>query len=379
MPAKLIYANSNHCADLLYATGFFACDPFIYFAANRKEGIIVSALEQGRALNEVKPGIKVYEITDIMGPDKPLAQVKDILLKLEELFPYNEWQVPADFPFSMGKFMQGENIDIKCIESHFFPNRKSKTAQEVKSLENALKVAEKAMQRAADIIADSKIDNKGTLEYEGETLTSEFVKNEIGIEIIKGGGIADHTIVACGRHSAEPHNSGNGALYANQPIVIDIFPRIMEPHDKQLLSGYWGDITRTFVKGKASKIVKNAYRAVTLARDGSENMIKEGIIASDVHKFAQKVLNDCGFETGKTKGVNHGFFHGLGHGVGLEVHEAPSVSLRNSQVLKTGNVITVEPGLYYPEWGGIRLENMVVVQKDKCRILTKFPNFLEIE
>ena len=379
MPAKLIYANSSSCADMLYATGFTACDPFIYFSADRREGIVVSSLEHGRALNEVKTGIEVLEITDIMGEAKPIASVKEILAKMDQLFPYNEWQVPADFPYLLGKFMQEKHIDVNCIEKYFFPERECKTAEEIRALQNGLLLAEKAMQRAANIIADSKVDSKGRLKYGNDILTSEFVKNEIGIEIICGGGVADHTIVACGNHASEPHNTGSGPLYADKPIVIDIFPRVMTPEDKTMPVGYWGDITRTFVKGKAPTIVKNAYIAVTLARDGCENMIKEGIIASDVHKFAQKVFKDCGFETEKKNGIHQGFFHGLGHGVGLEVHEAPSVSLRNSQPLKTGNVITVEPGLYYPEWGGVRLENMVVVQKNDCRVLTQFPDFLEIE
>lgn len=378
MPAKLIYASSNTCADMLYASGFFACDPFIYFYADRIEGIIVSALEQGRASKEVKPGIKVYEISDIMGLDQPQAKVKNILLKMDEMFPYNEWHVPPDFPLFLGKSLLDKHMDIYCEGKRFFPERECKTTQEIKALKHGVAVAEKAMQRAVDILAEAKVDQQGLLILDGEMLTSEMIKYEIGIEIIKHGGIADHTIVAGGKHGADPHNTGYGPLFAKQPIVIDIFPRIMEPSDKKILPGYWGDMTRTFVKGKAPDLVKQAYHAVKLARDGSENMIKEGIIGADVHKFAQKVTADSGFETGKVKDVNHGFFHGLGHGVGLEVHEAPSLSLRNSQPLQAGNVVTVEPGLYYPQFGGVRLEDMVAVEKHGCKVLTKFPDILEI-
>jgi len=379
MPAKLIYASSNKCADMLFSSGFIACDPFIYFAVDNREGIIVSALEHGRAVNEVNPDIKVYEISDIMGTETPYAPVKDIVLKLTEMFPGNEWQIPADFPYSLGCFLQSKNVDINCIEGRFFPERETKTPEEVRALSNAMRVAEKAMQKAADMIAESKYDNSGMLRLNKEILTSELIKTEIGSEIIRGGGITEHIIVACGKHASEPHNTGSGPLYADTPIAIDIFPRIMEPADNTLSAGYWGDITRTFVKGKAPEIVKDAYRAVKLARDGSEDMIKEGVIASDVHKFAQKILNDCGFVTEKVNGVNRGFFHGLGHGVGLEVHEAPSLSLRNSQPLKAGDVVTVEPGVYYPEWGGVRLEDMIVVREKECEILTQFPDCLEIE
>lgn len=379
MPAKLIYAKSNDCADMLYATGFIACDPFIYFSADGTEAIVASALEHSRALNEVKPGIKVFEITDIMGQDNPLAQVKEIVLKITELFPYHEWQVPASFPFCLGQFLMEQGVDVDCLETRYFPERETKTELEIQALQNALSLAEKAMQRASDMLTESKIDPSGKLLYHGEILTSEMIKTEIGIEIIRGGGIADHTIVAGGVHGSEPHNNGSGPLSANQPIVIDIFPRVMTPLNKNILPGYWGDMTRTFVKGKASDIVKQAYRAVALARDECQNMIKAGVIASDVHNFAAKILDDCGFKTEKVNNINCGFFHGLGHGVGLEIHEAPSVSLRNSQPLNAGDVVTVEPGLYYPEWGGIRLENMVVVQENDCKVLTQFPDFLEIE
>lgn len=379
MPAKLIYATSNTCADMLYATGFFACDPFIFFSADRQQGIIVSALEQGRAEKEVKRGIKVFEITDIMGPNEPLAQVKDIILKLNEKFPYNEWHVPADFPFSLAKYLLDKKMDIYCDEKRFFPEREVKKSKEIKSLENGLATAEKAMQCTADIIAEAKVDNQGLLLIDGEPVTSEFIKNEIGIAILKCGGTAEHTIVAGGKHGADPHNTGYGPLFAGQPIVVDIFPRVLEPENKNLLPGYWGDMTRTFVKGKAPAQVKKAYQAVKTARDKSQEKIRAGVSGADIHQFAQQILEDSGFKTGKNNNINYGFFHGLGHGVGLEIHEAPSLSLRNPQPLQAGNVVTVEPGLYYPEWGGIRLENMVEIQNDGCRLLTKFPDVLEID
>ena len=377
MPAKLIFASSDKSADMLYATHFIASDPFIYFEADRRKGIIVSALEYSRAVNEVKPGIEVFELSDIIKNNKsPLP--KDIMVKLHDIFPYNEWLVPNDFPFSIGKYLEKNDLDIKPVDSFLFPKREIKQSNEIKALKNALKIAENAMQKAVDLLAESTINNDKTLSLNGKILTSETLKIAIGIEILKGGGIADNTIVSCGKDSSEPHNSGSGPIYANQTIVIDIFPRIMEPINSTLPSGYWGDITRTFVKGKASPIVKNAYHAVKLARDGAENYAQAGIIPSDIHKFAQKVLKDCGFKTEKANNINQGFFHGLGHGVGLEIHEKPNISLKNSTPLKKNEVITIEPGLYYPQWGGVRLENMVKIEKDGRKILTNFPDNLEI-
>ena len=377
MPAKLIFASSDKSADMLYATHFIAHDPFIYFEADRKKGIIVSALEYSRAVNEVKSGVEVFEISDII-KNKKSPSPREIMVELNNLFPYNEWQIPNDFPYSIGKYLEKHDLDIKPVDSFLFPEREVHNTDANNVIKNTLHIAESGMQKAVDLLSESTINNENTLSLNGEILTSETIKIAIGIEILKGGGIAENTIVACGKDSSEPHNSGAGPIYANKPIVIDIFPRIMEPSNSTLPSGYWGDISRTFVKGKAPQIVKNAYHAVKLARDGAENYAKAGISPSDIHKFAQKVLDDCDFKTEKINNINLGFFHGLGHGVGLEIHEKPNVSLKNSTPLKENEIITIEPGLYYPQWGGIRLENMVKIEKNGRKILTKFPDNLEI-
>jgi len=379
MSGKLLFAASNTCSDILYASHFFACDPFLYFSVEQTEGIIVSALEYGRAEKEVKTGVKVYEVNDIMGKCSTVPHVKDIILKLNQMFPGNTWKIPASFPFSLGKFLLDNNVKLDCSEKPFFEERNCKTKIEVNSLRHALKLAEKAMQKAADLISESRIDNNKMLILGDAPLTSERIKAEIAIEIIKGGAVAAHTIVACGVHSADPHHTGSGALFAEQPIVLDIFPRLMETDHNDILPGYWGDISRTFLKGKAPDIINKIYDAVKEARDSCEKMVKEGAIPADLHNNAQDILRKNGFETGKDNGHNYGFFHGLGHGVGLDIHEGPSISSRNKQALKAGNVITVEPGLYYPEFGGVRLENMVLVEKESCQVLTEFPDFLEIK
>jgi hypothetical protein len=133
-----------------------------------------------------------------------------------------------------------------------------------------------------------------------------------------------------------------------------------------------------FVKGTASNVVKRAYQAVKEARDKSKSMIKNGTTGLDAYNVALETLNNFGFETGTKDGVAFGFIHGLGHGVGLEIHEAPRVSPANKNGLSSGNVITVEPGLYYPEWGGIRLEDIGVVRDDHFECFNSFPTELEI-
>ena len=136
---------------------------------------------------------------------------------------------------------------------------------------------------------------------------------------------------------------------------------------------------RTIVKGKASLEMKKMYSAVLGAQKLALGEIKDGIRADSIHKKVQSFFESKGFKTGEKDGKIQGFFHGTGHGVGLDIHEAPSVSINNKKILKAGNVVTVEPGLYYPEIGGVRIEDLVVVTKTGCKNLTKFPKFLEIK
>ncbi len=172
--------------------------------------------------------------------------------------------------------------------------------------------------------------------------------------------------------SAKPHCKGSGILKAHEPIVIDIFPRLAS-------SGYWGDLTRTVVKGSAPEIVKKAFNAVLEAREKAKEALKAGVIPAEIHQLATDILTQHGFHTGADEQGNYGFFHGLGHGVGLETHEAPRLSSGNFTPLKGNEIITVEPGVYYPQWGGIRLEDMVVIRPDGAECLNKIATFLEIE
>ncbi len=159
-------------------------------------------------------------------------------------------------------------------------------------------------------------------------------------------------------------------MRAHQPIIIDIFPRLTR-------SGYWGDMTRTFVKGRASAQVRAMHRAVAAAQKSGIAQLRHGVASNEVHAAVAQTLKDHGFVTGVRRGRQQGFFHGTGHGVGLEVHEAPRVSTRG-ELLQAGHVVTVEPGLYYPAVGGVRIEDLLVVTQDGCRNLTRFHRRLEI-
>jgi Xaa-Pro aminopeptidase len=367
--ADLIFAAGESSADILYASGFQAPDPFIYFAFRNEKAIIVSALEQDRAEKECKPEIAVLERNSFLR-DKKSKNI-DVICSLAESRGIDGFRVPADFPLALADELRERGLTVEADTGVFYPQRQYKDGNEIKNLKTGVQIAEAGMRRALYIIKESAARQDGMLEYKGETLTSEFLRSEINITMIKLGGFSDSTIAACGADAAEPHNTGTGALYAGKTIILDIFPRIRQ-------TGYWGDLTRTVVKGKSPEIVKKAYKAVFEAREYAKTLIKPGAVPSGIHQAAVKILDKHGFNTGRQNGRNFGFFHSLGHSVGLEIHEKPNLSPFNDEPLKGGEVLTVEPGLYYPEWGGVRLEDVVTVTSDGCRCLTEIENILEI-
>ena len=201
-------------------------------------------------------------------------------------------------------------------------------------------------------------------------LTSEFIKGEIDAFLSRSGYTLSHTIVASGVQGSMPHHSGHGPIISNSPIVIDIFPRSQQ-------TGYFGDMTRTIIKGKAGENLKKMYKAVVDGQKIGINKIKHGVKSKVVHKAIVEHFEKCGFSTGPLNGKQQGFIHSTGHGLGLEIHEPPRIS-SGDEVLVEGNVVTVEPGLYYEKLGGIRIEDVVLVTKEGCRVLSSFPKKFEV-
>jgi Xaa-Pro aminopeptidase len=215
------------------------------------------------------------------------------------------------------------------------------------------------MRKAVDLIAGSQ-PRGDVLFYHDQPLLSEQVRGIIEVSLLEDACETMDTIVAGGLEAAAPHARGAGPLPANAPIVIDIFPR-------SKVSRYYADMTRTVLKGEASLEVSEIYDAVRQAQDVGLSAIRSGVSGKEVHSSVAQIFVDLGFP--ETEGC--GFTHSTGHGVGLDVHEKPSLS-ETGETLQTAQVVTVEPGLYYPLIGGVRLEDLVVVTDNGCENLTHF-------
>ena len=240
-----------------------------------------------------------------------------------------------------------------------------KSPDEQEAIAASQRACERAMRRAVQLVSGS--EPRGDVLYRSdEPLTSEMVRGAIEVSLLEDGCEAADTIVAGGRQASDPHMRGTGPLPANLPIVIDIFPR-------SKISRYFADMTRTVLRGEASLEASEMYEAVRLAQDAGLEAIRAGVDGSEVHFRVSQVFTDHGYPEREGRG----FTHSTGHGVGLDVHERPSIS-EVGEILEDSAVVTVEPGLYYPEIGGVRLEDLVVVKESGSKNLTHFERQLVI-
>lgn len=356
---KLLISSGPDIANLRYATGFSAPDPVIFVKNRGKNFLLVPLLEQGRANKEAKQ-------TTVLTPDQigMKAQSRGLAEWCEGLLRYldiNEVVVSKHFPYSMAQTLKRKKIKLSVCEDSFFPNRAVKNETEIQQIKQSQRCAVRAMKAAVASIQESSIDHKQRLVLKGKLLTSERVREIIEWSLLKNNCGTFDTIVAGGNQATDPHESGHGPLRADHPVVIDIFP-FHRGH------GYYGDITRTVIKGPPTPEQKKLYLTVLRAQKMALEMVKPGVKGSLIHARVVDFFNAAGYRTGVKKGTPEGFFHGTGHGVGLDIHEAPSVSTR-PDVLKQGHVITIEPGLYYPGLGGVRIEDTVAVTSNGYTML----------
>ena len=369
----LIVADSEHDANMLYATGLFVPDPFIYLHYDRRPMLVMSDLEIDRA-RVGAPHCRVASLTEIQrklrrdGVKLPrFAHVIRHILREKKI---RRAVVPENFPLGLARELKKLGVKIKP-RPNFFPRREFKTADEVKKISAALMMAELGMAEGMHALRLSKIGKRRELIYRGAPLTSERLRAIIDCAILQARGLAANTIVAGGKQACDPHERGSGPLRANEPIIIDIFPRSQK-------TGYFGDITRTVVRGHADDAVRRLYDTVLQGQKIAFDKMRAKVKTSEVHKAVQDYFVKQGYKTGRREGHMEGFFHGTGHGLGLEIHEAPRVGSTSLGELKSGQVVTVEPGLYYPEIGGVRLEDVALVTGNGAKNLTRFEKVLEI-
>ncbi|HXR47009.1 MAG TPA: Xaa-Pro peptidase family protein [Candidatus Limnocylindrales bacterium] len=370
----LIVADSERDANMLYAVGLFVPDPFIYLNFGGRPVIVMSDLEIDRARAQA-PHCRVLSLSAYQrklraaGIQKAsLPQVVRLLLREKKI---RRALVPDNFPLGLAKDLKKLGIKLKP-QAGLFPGREIKSADEVKKISAALAMAEVGMAEGMEVLRRARIARDRKLMHHGVPLTSERLRAVIDCAILQANGLAANTIVAGGKQGCDPHERGHGPLRAHEPIIIDIFPRSQK-------TGYFGDITRTVVRGHASEGVRKLYATVLHGQKIGFEKIRAKVKTAEVHKAVQQFFVQQGYKTGRHNGRMEGFFHGTGHGLGLEIHEAPRMGATSTEKLRPSHVVTVEPGLYYPDLGGgVRLEDVALVTTNGAKNLTRFEKVLEI-
>ena len=378
-PTLLVIAAPEHDATAYHLSGFLAPDPVIYLRVGGESGkgyLVISSMEYGRAKRDARADeVLSFDELDVMNLARELKSGGRALAAatarlLERLGAANS---PVAVPPSLGVVyadeLRARGLTVRPDAALFASLRRQKTEKEISSVERTQKAVEEACAHAVGILRESGIAEDGTLLHEGETLTSERLRSEIDIELLRRGCAAEGTITACGAQAADPHERGHGPLIAGESIILDIFPADKASH-------YFADMTRTFVKGEPGEELQRMYDAVLESQEAALAMIGPGVSGREVHKKVSDVLHERGYKTlahdqKLGEPLMEGFIHGTGHGVGLEIHESPRVSVADEELVP-GDVVTVEPGLYYPKIGGVRIEDLVVVTEDGSRNLTNF-------
>lgn len=361
---SLIYASSEHSADAFYFSKILIPDAFVAFSFKGKRLGVLSMLEIARAR-------KQSAFDEVLSWETVSAQVKQAggtgglaegVAFLQKQYGIEGFRVPAEFPASLYVALTRLGVTLEVETGAFFKNRLIKTPQELEFLIEANRAAGAGISAVKKWIDEASVAPDGRLMHAGAPLTSERLQALIAKKCLDYGATAPNSIVAGGDQACDPHERGHGPLYAQTFIIIDVFPRMQR-------TGYYGDMTRTVFKGVPNEAQRRLYNSVLRAQQEAIAKIKAGAVPQVLQAFVEEAFEADGYLT-TSNDVPQGFIHSLGHGLGLDLHELPSLSRRTTEPLEAGNVVTVEPGLYYPGLGGVRIEDVVCVTADGVQLLS---------
>lgn len=363
-------------SDQRYLSGFTAPDPFVTLYAGEVH-LLVSGLEYGRARKDSRAAtVERHAEYDFRAKTEEYGRtgaLNRVVVEFLDAHDVETVATPSRFPLARADRLRELGTGVTADEDGIVTEiRATKTETEIDYIERAQRANERALRAAETLLrAASTTDDgvrageNGKLYLDGEVLTSERVKEEIEVTLLRDRCGLDEAIVACGADAADPHDRGSGPLRANEPIIVDVFPR-------EKATGYHADMTRTFCVGEPSDTLREWHDLTCEAVDAARDAIEPGVTGSAVHDAACDVYEDAGLATLRSdERTEVGFIHSTGHGVGLDIHEQPGLNSTGEE-LRPGHVVTVEPGLYDPDVGGVRVEDLVVVREDGCETLTDY-------
>jgi Xaa-Pro aminopeptidase len=376
LPAILIFADTTHTAVMRNEVPHSVHDPFLYVERGDERFAVLRSLEVAR-MSEL-PRMQPLPLEEL-GLDELLASglsaeraTLEIALRACRSLGIAHAVVPPAFPVELADHLRAGGVRLDVDAQLFAARRRAKSAAQLAGIRRAQTAAEAAVAAVAQALHDADVVD-GALVLDGAPLTCERLKQDVALAFIRNGCGGDDVIVAHGYQTCVGHHAGSGQVREGEPVTVDLCPRDPE-------SGCYTDITRTFVKGEPNDELALYHRIVKESIDAVHAAIRPGLPVRELHRISCEPIAAAGRPTRLTKRpgevLDEGFFHSLGHGVGLEIHEAPHLD-QNDDVLVPGDVIAVEPGCYRQGFGGVRLEDLVLVTDDGAELLTDYPYDLE--
>ncbi|HET6600389.1 MAG TPA: Xaa-Pro peptidase family protein [Gaiella sp.] len=372
MESILIFGDTVRCPELRVEVPHSVADPFLYVERNGDRYTVVRSLEAAR-MSEID-GMTVLPL-ESLGLDEYVADGLDSDAAMLEIaaracreLGVDQATVPPAFPLELADRLRADGVALDVDRALFTARRRSKTPLQLEGIRRAQVAAEAGTAAAAELLRAAEPVGD-ILHFDGEPLTSERIKQDVAAAFLANGATAEDFIVAHGEQTCIGHHMGSGPIRVGEPITVDLWPRDVE-------SGFYTDITRTFVVGRVSEELADYHRLCLEVHERVIPAIRPGVTGRELHTIASEVIEAGGYPTqlSKTPGevLLDGFFHGLGHGVGLDVHEDPSLDLSGGELV-AGDVVAVEPGCYRQGYGGVRLEDLVLVTEDGAEVLTSYP------
>jgi Xaa-Pro aminopeptidase len=373
----LIYGDTQTSPALRHEVPISIGDPFLYLEAGGRRAVLTNALEDERIARDAPELERMLE--DQLGRDELIGSGlsrgeidRELCARAANRFGITEAIVPPAFPLALADRLRESGVSLTPDEDVFIDRRRTKSAAEMKGIRRAAEAALAAMATAATLLRESEIDDDRLI-WSDAPLTAEVVRERMREVCARAGAPAppDIMVKAMGPNPAGGHEPGAGPLPPHTPIEIDLWPR-----DES--TGCWADMTRTFVRGDVSDPIAEIHALVLDAHERVCAATRPGARCADLYGMACDVFEAAGHPTGRTKTpgdtLREGFFFGLGHGVGLEVHEDPPLGRSGNASLIAGDVIAVEPGTSVRQFGGTRVEDLLLVTDDGNERLTgSFP------
>ena len=378
MTDVLIHADTSRSPAMRHEVPLGIPDPFLYVERDGRRFVVITAFERER-LKTAAPDIEAlppeqFGIDELLrGGTPPVEATLEVYTRALRELGVTEAVVPARFPLELADHLRTNGVDVRVDRDLFEDRRRSKNETEIAGLRRAQRACEAALDVARRMLRDSEPGGDGVMQLDGSALTSERIKAEMQQVFIAHGAIADEFIVASGAQGAVGHDMGSGPISAGVPVVFDLWPRDTE-------TAVYTDMTRTYVVGDVPDEIGEYHRLCKEALERTTAATKPGVNGRELMQIACDLFAEHGYPTQLTKEpgevLDSGFFHGLGHGVGLEVHERPRLSVVGDDLVP-GDVITLEPGLYRAGYGGVRLEDILLVEDGGAETITDYPYELE--